>query len=253
MKKIALFMSLAFLIVPLYGSNWTNFQLQVISETNVNSTVQTMLQDADGKLFRVISAQDVSDTNIQRIVTWKNLIGSWTNVSIKTIDFTVAVNEIDMVIIPESLMYNDTNIVSSLPAGMLFLDTGVLYYDFRMKKDNLFLRINGKYKDQEDLFKKIIFAYQDPNAYLRATEPEARLEVLEERVSYLESMILAMMTRGYYEGMVPMSEVVVNKVSSLKKENPKWGKKEIMEALRKEKSKITEKEVSTILLFYFKE
>ena len=194
----------------------------------------------------------------------------------------------EAVIIPESFVKDNIDYAPYLPAGIAFVHRTYTMYDFRMLKDNYFVRIRGEYFSPEDLIGKMKSAFDDPVKYIVSHNPEyivaqlgkldlensnqaSSLDKLEKKYEdlaeahdnlmkkhtelmadydKLKFAFIAAVKKGIYGSKKPVSREAIDKVLSIKKANPSYTYAEIYTEMKTQGIKITKGKVALILNTY---
>ena len=161
--------------------------------TNTSDIVQTNDVISYDKKFQIVYSGTLSSMTINQIISSKNTFYSWSELKIDSLKYIVSKDSVEILITPSSVMSKNENITGNIPAGMLFvLSDNILQYDFRIMKDNVFVRIKGIFVDKSELFDKIALALEDPILYVRRNEPDYMLEQIdkhEEEIALLRQQL----------------------------------------------------------------
>ncbi|GAB6089168.1 hypothetical protein [Spirochaeta dissipatitropha] len=92
---------------------------------------------------------------------------------------------IELLLVPESFVYEGTDFTRNLPAGLQFFANGEIEFDFRMRVAEFFLRISGRWFSERQLAETMYRALQNPQAFLQSQDPEILFQrmIEQERVS----------------------------------------------------------------------
>ncbi len=234
-----------------------NEKISVVKKTNIDAETIIILTDKSGKEFEVASTIDYDSMAVRNILKLKNDFFSWPELEISKIKFIVSDNAIDISVIPIKLLCKGTNVISYLPAGMFFTYTDSLQYNFRMTKNNLFVRIKGFFINKDHLFNRIKEALDNPSAYIKKRDPEfflAKLEQLQndlDRFRYENSTLrLAVIALIIDENI---TQAIVDKVVKMKKDNSRLTSRQISDKLDQQKIDISKGDVEVIIAVYFNE
>jgi hypothetical protein len=147
--------------------------------------------------------------------------------------------------------------VPYLPSGMLFsIENGNLLYNFRIKKDTYFIRINGAYISEKVLCDKVGEAINTPQTFVQRRDPDyllASFDKLNKETELLKKAIIALNNRGFFSNDGPVDDKIIAKVISLKTQNSKLSVKDIEDALKKDNIVATTKAIELIFNVYFNE
>ena len=258
-----------FSISSIYAFEWNeedvtaideNEEILVVSTTNIEKEIHTVLQDADENVFTIIHTEPITEKSARIILKYKNLFFQWSDLKIKDIRFVEEKDILKISILPVRYICNGVNIISNLPAGMMFTYTEKesLQYNFRIVKDKIFIRIKGFFIDKLKFANMITEALADPTAFLKKRDPEyfvSKLDKLQNDMDKLskENSILQWAVITLFSDET-ITDDLLAKVITMKKENPALNADKLRNKLKKDKGVNTsEKIVNAILTVYFKE
>lgn len=230
------------------------------------------LRDQDGNIFSVTYDPSVplEEKVVKKIIELKRTFFEWKTIQIESIRFVPSFDIIEIVIIPKKYEYGQIDYLPYMPAGMLFIYTDTLTYNFRITRENLFIKIKGEYITEDLLGAKINEAIKNPQAYIRKRDPEyflAKLEQLENSIDKLMSGqvklkdgndklrygVLTLHNKGFFGGMNLIDKNAIKKIILLKESKPSMTKEEISKSLEKEDIKISSGEIELILNIFLNE
>ena len=228
-----------------------------IPEAGVN---QFACKDSSGQAFTVIYAETPDPKYTKDIIALKNIIFNFKTVKIR--ELKIAVNEkkgIEAVLLCDSVSWQGNELVSFLPAGLFFIyDQQTVKYDFRLVKDNFFVRINGNLISEDDLLKKVYDAWVNPAEYIKKRDPEyllGKLQELQEELQRIENgniklkqVIIALNNKN-----VPVAPEIITEIQQLKKNNPAITSGEAVLKLAEKNFKISGKTAALIFAVWFNE
>jgi hypothetical protein len=231
-----------------------------------------VLRDSAGRTFTVSLIEDPSPAIAAQVIALKDTFYAWRAVKIGSLRFTVTGSLIEAVLFPESLVVGGSDLRQFLPAGLFFSRSSALdlEYDFRVTKDNLFLRVSGVFKTEEEMENRIADAIANPNEYLQRGDTEYLLSRLDESQKgiaalreaqealqkSLDTARYAAMTRANVEWLffpTPIPRDGMARIIALKKESPALTRAEAAVKLKAEGIKMTDQEVRIVFAFYFGE
>ncbi|MBU1075896.1 MAG: hypothetical protein KKH98_01295 [Spirochaetes bacterium] len=253
-------------VAPVLSFSWTEDEIQridsneeitVLTTTNMETETEIKLKDKAGHIFSVLHPAAFPDRVVRNILKLKNDFFSWVGLQILELKFIVTENELKISLLPSEFLYSGTNISQNLPAGMFFTYTDSLQYNFRIMKDNMFIRIKGFFIDPAKLCEKIMEALKNPIAYIQKRDPEyflSKLNLLQDDIDKLrkENSMLqwAVITLINDE---KISRNVIDQVVALKKADPMITISRIRDELDKKKISLSKGEVNVILTIFFNE
>ena len=156
------------------------------------------------------------------------------------------------------------------PAGLFFSYTSALdlQYDFRVTKDNLFMRVNGHYQGEEEMEQKIADALSNPTAYLQRSDTEYLLSRIDQSQTdiaglrgdvdtlsaQLDVLRYDAMTRENIEWLffpTPIPRIGIARILVLKRDAPSLSQSEVAARLKADGVKMTDQEVRIVFKYYF--
>ncbi len=174
--------------------NWSGQGYTVVETKEELGRKITVLKGSDDATFTVSAGVTMTDRfliDIKRIHTALTAIKS---MKVKTLKFVVSSRGVEAVVIPDTFTYESVDIVPHVPAGLFFFASrdGLVRYNFRLTKDNIFVRIKGQFVDEKSLCAKLLEAIKNPEEYARRRDPDyflAQLDKLKENISQLKGNI----------------------------------------------------------------
>jgi hypothetical protein len=256
MKHIALCCLIMLVSAPLFAYDWQS--KQITREASSDKEDKTIaLKDSAGNMFYVENGEDITEEEVTSILSIKDSIFGWQSIKIKEARFVSEGGVISVLITPESVTWNSVDITPNLTAGMLFsFENQTLSYNFRIKKDNYFLRITGAYISEKVLCDKMLEAVQTPQTFVQRRDPDyllSHIDKIDAEMNLIRKIAIALNNKGLFSSDGPVDDAVIDKVVKMKRENSKATKKEIKENLSKENIKITDRALELIFNVYFYE
>jgi|GEM_PF-381915 len=278
MNKIIQFIFLLLVSISfLNGAEWKDFSLTVVKEEKVGSENRINLKYEKSEIL-VRYFGEISEKNMKKIGELTKKFHSWKYMVPEKVEFYIANDLVEILILPKTFKYKGIDITKFLPAGMLFIQGEHLNYNFRITKDNLFVRIKDYFKHEELLCENLASAINDPLTYLKLRDPAyllKKMQALEKKLEQLQGQfdevkqrsekndeilgrigngIVTLHNRGFLGiGYKAVKRDVIDKIVEMKKENPKYDKKQIKKALEKKNVKVSEHVVFLVLSLYYNE
>lgn len=262
MKKIFIAVLAVLLLtsVPSHAFNGKKFDAVVTNTTQDGQRTIVTLKDRNNKIFKVIYQDEAMlDKVASKINKYKNEFFGWQEILYTDISFMVFDNYLEVIIIPQKVPHNQTDLAKAVPAGITMMSPPGLdkmHYDFRIIKDDYFLRIEGDYLNEMELIAKLCTAYDYPSVHLRQNQPstvsvsDGSDSGTDERTRLALIYLLNEDWNGRPKSVPPE---IINEVIELKVNNPWMSKNDLWKVLKKEKVKLTKKELELILIIYFNE
>jgi len=245
--------------IPSYALDWEKFDAVVIKKDTEGVKTILTLKDKKNLVFKVVY-QDKSmlEQVASRIIKYKNEFYGWREIRFTEISFMVFDSFLEVIVMPREIIHNQNNLATAVPAGITMVshsDQDLMHYDFRIIKDNLFLRIEGDYENEGELLSRLRYAYDFPGAYLQRSESNVNnigdsSTGIDEKTRQALIYLLNEDWNGRPKSVPPET---IKKVTELKANNPWMTKNQLWKELKKEKVKITKREFELILIIYFNE
>jgi hypothetical protein len=252
--------------------NLAPFGADVVSSSPEGERTIAALRDSAGRTFTVSLLEDPSPAIAAQVIALKDAFYAWRAVKIGSLRFTVTGDLIETVIFPESIVAGGSELRYYLPAGLFFSWSSAmdLEYDFRVTKDNLFLRVSGVYKSEEEMENRIAEAIANPGAYLQRGDTEyllSRLDEAQKDIAALREAQVALqialdaaryaaMTRENVEWLffpTPIPRDGITRILALKKENPVLTRAEAAGKLKAAGIAMTDQEIRIVFKYCFGE
>jgi hypothetical protein len=240
---------------PSFAANWANRSVTNDKQNDIEEYV--CLKDASGNVFYVEDGLNIPEEQADAVIKQKDLFYSLQLIKIKELKFQFEEGILQAVLIPSELKYNDKDLTPYLSSGMIFsVENSILVYNFRIRKDNYFLRINGSFVSEKVLCDKLLEAVSTPQTFVQRRDPDyllSNLDRLSRENEALKRAVIALSNRGFFGSYEPVDDKLIDRVVSIKSQKPTITPKEIEETLEKEKIPFTSRVVILILNVYFNE
>ncbi len=244
--------------------DWNGLGLTVAENNESESEKSVLLKDDKGRELKVRFYDELDEKWGKVIKSLNSELRDWKWMKVDKIEFFQNNGALEILIIPSSFTYKGTNFLPYIPGGLVFIYDYNLNYNFRLNKDNFFVRINDRFINEVSLCERMKEAADDPISYLKKREPEYFLQKLTElensfaelKASHakLQDSVMYYENSGFLGfGNTQISRTTVKKVIELKKDKPNLKAPEIVKTLEKQKVTATEKEVNLILNIFYGE
>ncbi|MDH4199306.1 MAG: hypothetical protein OEV66_02910 [Spirochaetia bacterium] len=247
MKKtlIVLFFS-----ASLNAASW-DADYTVQSSQKEGDVTTDVLQDKAGVNVTVSYSGDLQENMISYVKKVNADFQSWKSLKLESIKVSFSDGDTQILVIPKSFSYNETNFMDYLPSGILFSYRAELVYNFRIMIGKLFVPIKGIFLDERSFNEKILSAIKDPVTYINARDPEYILEKLERVSTDLERLRAAYLAQ--LNGNRLIDKNLIQEIIDIKSRNPNFTNKEIEREVRDKKIKAGGGLIKDILRIYFNE
>lgn len=262
MKRLIITALLGFLFLrsmPSYALDWKKFDAAVINKDSDGSKIILTLKDKKNSTFKVVyQDESMLEQVAPRIIKYKNEFYGWREIRFTEINFMVFDSFLEVIVMPREIIHDQNNLATAVPAGITMVshsDRDLMHYDFRIIKDDLFLRIEGGYLNEEELLSQLRYAYDFPRAYLQRNESDVNNSRnssggIDEKARQALIYLLNEDWNGRPKSVPPET---IKKVTELIANHPWMTKKQLWKEIKKEKIKITKRELELILIIYFNE
>ncbi len=174
--------------MSLFSQSLERLGFQEVEKRTVKDRTESRMIDPTGNPFVLIYSQKPTDADMGRVEEIWRVTSALTYITPTSLTVTLLREGFEIILIPGAFLYKGADLKESLPSGLRFFYTDYLTYDFRLTKAGLFLRITGRWINEEELAEKIVIALEDPEAYIKSQSPEyfaARLEADERDIQNL--------------------------------------------------------------------
>jgi len=289
MKKRLLILAALFAgcVCGAFGLDLSTYGFQVTGTHQENNMTAYDAKDANGTAVSVLSAAALTDANAKSL---RDLLGTLEGWKYLKIDHLRAKfnsdGSADVVVMPSSFSYKNVELTAYLPSGLQFSYNGSIAYDFRMLKDNLFLRLKGQVFDENQFAERLLSAVKDPILYLQTTDPEYLQRRMDELVAKVDTLsaqivslgaqiaslgaqiaslaadhqksdnslkvaIVTLNNKGFFGNITPVNSHDVDEIVTLKRADPTPTKDQIAERLKQKAVKVPGNVISLVLGVYF--
>ncbi len=239
----------------------------------------------------IMTQDDPGNYEKETVRVFVNEISRWDGLTVKNVKFIFRMDSVEINLVPQSLVYNENEYTHYLPAGINFIHTHFTMYDFRLVKDNYFIRIRGQYFSPDMLLGRMEEAVSDPAKYISVHDPEfmvrqiadinvrdtrqdgelaglkSDLERLSEAHEKLDEAYRELLKdfenlryayasetkRGIYGRKTPIPRQEIDAVLSARKARPNATLDDIYSEMRDKGIKITKAKIAVILNAYLGE
>ncbi|HET6484909.1 MAG TPA: hypothetical protein VFH83_00725 [Spirochaetia bacterium] len=202
------------ILLLLAGAAWsldlTSYGLRTVSTATEGSRTVTTFQDSQGRSLVVSTLVDPPKEVTDRIFQLDRIVYGWRNIATSSIRMTVTDALIEATVTPSKVVVKGGDLLPYIPAGLFLTSTDTVAYDFRVTKDNLFLKIRGPYTNEDEMEAKMASAIADPNGFLLQSDPSyliGRLEQAEGRIAVLEHAV-QMLTQTLDDRMTSVNQAI---------------------------------------------
>jgi hypothetical protein len=173
--------ALVFVAASVGAFDYASSGFTVVSEKKGDDgSVTTNLTDADGNAFSVTAETEPQAAQVERITTLVKQLNGLDSLKPETLRFRLSPNRIEIVLMPSLFAIDGVDYLSYVPAGLQFYFSTFLEYDFRLKVDNYFIRMQGNFFDEGEFDKRIASAVHDPVAFIQTNDPGYIIRKLNE-------------------------------------------------------------------------
>jgi hypothetical protein len=223
-----------------------------------------VFKDRNSASIKVRFQGELTDTWAEKIVELNKKFSEWKYMKSDNIDYFINGETLEILIIPSVFNYSGNDFIPYIPAGITFFYDYALRYNFRITKNDIFLRLNDKFIEEDLLCRRMKEALDDPIAYLKKREPEYFLQKLNELESSMALLqdshdkltrsVLYFQNTGFLGfGNTPVKAAVVKRIVELKAADQSFDKVKIKETFEKEKIEATDKEIELVLNVLYNE
>ena len=172
--------------LTVFAASWQKHGMTVESTKKEIRNTITILKTSDGLTIQVTAADDVAAETVSRIAESAKKLNSLTGLTVSSLRYVVRKDGLEISLIPQKYVIDNQEVHRYLPGGLYFSYRTNLNYNFRLKKDGVFVRIKGTLLDGKTLASKILNAYKNPMEYIRRRDPEyilKKIDTIAERIT----------------------------------------------------------------------
>lgn len=248
---------LFFIVSNASAFDWASRGLSLKDSGSVDEENFIIFEDSSAIEVKIRFRNELSNSQAETAADLFSDFKSWKYLTMSRLEFFWVNDTCEILIIPASYKYKDIEYTPYIPGGLVFIYDDYLRYNFRVNRDNFFLRINDKFINEEILSGRIKEAVEDPVAYLTKREPEyflQKLTELEERQERLTGALLYFENSGFLGfGNTPVKKSLIKRIIEIKTEEPDIKADAIKAKLADEKIEASSKEIKLILNVFYNE
>ena len=159
-------------------------------ESEGNRTVY-QASDASGNQFTVTTTGDISDSEGAIITRVVNEFNGWSSLDVSYLRVTLDGGIAVALVIPSRLTYEGKDLTPYLPSGMQFYIGRIIEYDFRIRVENIFVRLRGQLSEENSFIERLNAAIEDPTGFIERNDPDYVLRELRDIDDTLINLALA--------------------------------------------------------------
>ena len=185
-KSVCIICLLCLVTISITALDLGDLEFEVISSRTENGQEVYEGIDQYGNELTIVGTENLTDASRKALQVMLSTFNGWKYLTIGTQRVVITEKRTEMALVPESFMYEGTDLAAYMPSGMQFYYTSYLEYDFRMYKEKLFLRLSGQLFDEEQFCEKLVKALENPILYIQTHNPDYIIEQLVSLASELE-------------------------------------------------------------------
>ena len=158
-KKILAGIFLIVIIVsPIMASvDFATYGLVYKNKEMENDVTVMHFLDDDARRISVSSNQSLDAQDLEKISSINKTFSSWKYLEYTSLSFFIDGERIQIILKPDSFIYESINLVSYAPAGFFFTQTpSGLTYNFRLTSGTSFPKLKGIVNDEESFCKEVL-------------------------------------------------------------------------------------------------
>ncbi len=137
---------------------------------------------------RAVTVGADRELTARQVDTLSGLVEAFYALQLLTIEDLKIVFEADrakIIVLPKSFAVDGVNLLPYMPSGLQMFYSDHLEYDFRLRADNLFLRVTGQFMNERDFAARLVRIVRNPVEYVRSQDPEyvvLQVELMRRRI-----------------------------------------------------------------------
>ncbi len=284
MKKTLIAAILIFAVAPLFSQDLESMGYSILSTRTEDGYNVITAKDPNTGLTFDLFYKNFTQAQLYFLQEARKIILSWEYLIPEELQILLQPDYVEIRVFPEAFRYEDKDYAEYIPSALNFYYDEVLEYDFRILVENITLRIQGPYFNEEQLAGKLKSAVDNPFAYIQTHDPEhivRRLgeisdlieklkaetnklsselqevtelnETLSKRYTLLKLGIIAVTNQGLFSSIKDFNKEGIEKAIELKEQNPNYTEEDLITACKEAGLKISKKEIHIIFMVYFNE
>jgi hypothetical protein len=192
MKKVTRILPVILLAVGIsaYGIDLQSYGFNVTNTQRENNQTVYTLQTRGGFSFTVASSNPLTDSDARILQSSISTLAGWKLLKIAQAKVVFNDSRVNILVLPSSFVYKNVNLADYMPSGMQFYYVKYLQYDFRMLKDNLFLRLKGEVYSENQFADRLYAAVENPVLFLQTNNPAYLLRQIKDLTQKIERLTL---------------------------------------------------------------
>ncbi len=174
---VLLFMLVAYTAA---GIDLNSLGYSIVSEHRERERIVYELRDAEGHSFALTATGEITVDDGELIRRSIAAFFGWTSMTVSYLRITLIGGTATVLVVPSSYVYQDRDLVPFLPSGMQFYVSRVIEYDFRIKVDNIFVRLRGNLNEEASFTERLAAAIEDPAGFIERNDPDYVLRELRD-------------------------------------------------------------------------
>lgn len=283
MKKLLILVILT-VSVNVYAYDWSKIDAAKEEIASSDSNV-VPVKMSTGNTIYIENESNVNDEKAASIDKISKQFFSWENIKINKLKILVTKSELIIAVYPERFVYKKTNLLPYVTSGIMFsYKDSILRYDFRIMRNNIFMKISGVFLNEELLAKKVYEAVKDPQSFIKRRDADfflAQIDKIDEEMDKLEARIMTLEKENkqlksslkeqdekvdklvvavtsfqndrFFYNSKPIDKKIIRAVIAEKEANPNITVKETVENLKKKNVEVSAKQVEIIFAVYYNE
>ncbi|HBE76263.1 MAG TPA: hypothetical protein DDW65_00540 [Firmicutes bacterium] len=263
MKRFsAILIAVMFMIIGTHSvthaMDWKSLNIEMVSRTENESQTIVILKDRQARTFKVIYQDEAMLAKLSnKIIKYKNEFYGWKNIRFNDITFMVFANFLNIIIIPQEVNVNGLNLAGAIPAGIAMAydpEKDWVRYDFRITKDEEFIRIVGNYLHEDELVNRMAKTYDNPAGNLQSANPDPLQPANTDELNEKMVQALIYLNNQDWNGRQKTIPVeTIRQVIKLRQSNPDATKAQLWKMVKKAKINVSKREYDLILVLCFNE
>lgn len=172
----------------LFAGAFENMGLTVLSRQVKQGQISWKIEDRTGDTAEVVTTGEPTRSEAEVVSYVLDLFPRWDYLAVKSIRVDLTDEVAQILVVPDSFVYEGTDLAKYMPSGMQFYYQKFAEYDFRILVDDLFLRIQGQLYTEEQLCEKLKTAIENPAAYVQSHDPEYVIEQFKQVNAKIEEL-----------------------------------------------------------------
>lgn len=185
-KRTGLLLALlAFSFAMAFGGAIEDRGYTVLRRYEERGVSYQVVRDPDRHVVTVGSDRELSAAQAGTLTVLVKAFSALKLAVLEDLKIVFEADRVKIIATPKSFVLEGVDLAAFMPSGMQLYYTDHLEYDFRLRVENLFLRVAGQYVDEQSFAARLVRIVRNPVEFIQSQDPEFMLhqiDLLRQRI-----------------------------------------------------------------------